>query len=114
MVDKPASPWYYAGVTGGIVNTTPATMTPAAVANQRYFMTNLQFLNSAATLSEIVITDSTDSIVRWRGVANASMTAMAWIEFDPPLQSLPNSTLTVTLLTTATATRVSAQGFIDP
>lgn len=113
MVDKPASPWYYAGVTGGIVNTTPVTITPAAVAGQRYFMTNIQFQNSAAVASEIVITDSTDAIVRWRGYVNASQTSPGWFTFDPPIQSLANSTLTVTLLTTATATRVSAQGFID-
>jgi len=113
MVDKPASPWYYAGATGGITNTTAVVVTPAAVPGQRYFLTNLQYMNSAATASEIVIRNTSDSAVRWRGYANASMTSPGWFTFDPPLQSLANDTLEVVMLTTATATRVSAQGFID-
>lgn len=112
MVDKPASPWYYAGATGGITNTTAVDLTPAAVAGQRYFLSNLQYANSA-TASEIVIQDSTGPTVIWRGYAPTGGQEF-WIEFDPPLQSVANSKLQVVMVTTASATRVSAQGFIDP
>jgi hypothetical protein len=80
MVTKPASPWYYAGATGGITDTTAVTVSAAAVSGQRNFLSGLQYLNTS----------------------------------DPPLQSVPNSTLQVKMVTTGTATRVSAQGFIDP
>lgn len=114
MVDKPASPWYYAGVTGGITDTTAVDLTPSGVAGQRYFLTNLQYTNKSATASEIIIRDSTGPTTVWRGYAGASQTQPTWIEFDPPLQSLANSKLQVAMVTTATATIVSAQGFIDP
>lgn len=113
MVDKPASPWYYAAATGGITNNTAVVITPSAVSGQRYFLTNLQYHNTAAVASEIVIRNTSDSAVRWRGYANAAMTSSGWVFFDPPLQSLANDTLEVLMVTTATATRVSAQGFQD-
>jgi hypothetical protein len=113
MVDKPASPWYYAGATGGITNTTAVVVTPAAQAGQRYFLTNIQYQNSAAIASEMVIRNTTGSVVLWRGYVNAAQTSAGWYTFDPPLQSLANDTLEVVMLTTATATRLSCQGFID-
>jgi hypothetical protein len=113
MVDKPASPWYYAGATGGITNNTAVVVTPAAVAGQRYFLTNLQFANTSATASEIVIRQTTGSAVLWRGYANATTGNQNWVEFDIPLQSLANDTLEVLMVTTGTATRVSCQGFLD-
>lgn len=112
MVDKPASPWYYAGATGGITNTTAVTITPAAVAGQRYFLSNLQYANTG-TASEICIQQTTGPTIIWRGNAPTGGQE-TWIEFDPPLQSLANDTLQVVMVTTASATRVSAQGFIDP
>jgi len=113
MVDKPASPWYYAGATGGITNTTAVVITPAAVAGQRYFLSNLQFANTSITASEIVIRNTTGSVVLWRGYASATIGTQNWVEFDPPLQSLANDTLEVVMVTTGTATRVSAQGILD-
>lgn len=112
MVDKPASPWYYAGATGGIIDTTAVDVTPAAVSGQRYFCTGIQYANTG-TASEIIIQDSTGPTTIWRGYAPTGG-AMAYIEFDPPLQSVANSKLQVKMVTTASATRVSAQGFIDP
>jgi hypothetical protein len=112
MVDKPASPWYYAGATGGIVDTTAVDITPAGVAGQRYFLSNLQYANTG-TASEIVIQSKAGPTIIWRGYAPAGGVE-TWIEFDPPLQSPANDALQVKMVTTASATRVSAQGFIDP
>lgn len=114
MVTKPASPWYYAGATGGITDTTAVDLTPAGVSGQRYFLSALQYLNTSATASEIVIQKKTGTAVVWRGHAPASMTFPASIVFDPPLQGLADDTLQVKMVTTSTATIVSAQGFIDP
>lgn len=113
MVDKPASPWYYVGATGGIVDTTAVDLQAVASATgQKYWLTNLQFANSA-TASEITILNKTGSVVLWRGYAPTGG-AFSWVEFDPPLQSLAADILQVKMVTTASATRVSAQGFIDP
>lgn len=112
MVDKPASPWYYAGATGGITDTTAVALVAAAGAGIRNFLTHLQYTNTAAVASEIVVKNGTTII--WRGYAPASMTVPVDIEFDPPLQSSANAALNVAMITTATATIVSAQGFQDP
>ena len=111
-MDKPASAWYYAGATGGITDTTAVTITPAAVTGQKYWLCSLEF-NNTATASEIIVQNTTGSVVLWRGYAPTGG-ALNWIAFDPPLQSLANDTLQVKMVTTASATRVSAQGFIDP
>src|SRR6185503_2946235 len=104
----------YAGATGGITDTTAVTVSAAAVSGQRNFLSGLQYLNTSATASEIIIQDSTGPATVWRGYAPASGTQLQTINFDPPLQSVPNSTLQVKMVTTGPATRVSAQGFIDP
>src|SRR5215469_10015189 len=100
MVDKPASPWYYAGVTGGITTNTAVTITPAAVAGQRYFLTAIQFINTSATGSEVVVQQTTGPTVIWRGYAAASALKSEDLNFDPPLQSLANDTLQVLVVTT--------------
>ena len=111
MVDKPASPWYYAAPTGGLTDNTSHTLT-AGVTNQRNFLTALQFNNAGTTASEIVILDN--ATVIWRGYAPASAAHGEEANFDPPLQSSKGNALNVQMVTTGSATRVSAQGFIDP
>lgn len=117
----PASPWTYASATGGITNTTAVQLVAgvsvampngAANAKQRNFLSALQYHNSAATASEITVLDG--STVIWRGYAPASMTYPALVEFPVALQSSPGNALNVQMGTTATATRVSAQGFTQP
>lgn len=105
----PAAFWNYAGLTGGIINTTDVGVKAAAGAGVRNYLAGLQFKNTSAVASEIVIKDG--STVIWRGHAGASMTAMEVVTFDPPLRGSANAALNVTLLTTATATIVSAQGY---
>jgi hypothetical protein len=104
-----ASRWHYAGVTGGITDTSDVALAAAAGAGIRNYLTAIQFKNISATASEIVVKDG--STVIWRGHAGASMTAMERIVFPVPLKGTANTALNVALLTTATATIVSAQGF---
>jgi hypothetical protein len=105
----PASQWNYAGATGGIVNTTAVALKAASGAGVRNYLTGVQYFNSAAVASEIEIRDG--STVIWRGFVPASMTVPVQINFTVPLRGTANTALNVALATTATATRVSAQGY---
>lgn len=105
----PASRWQYAGATGGIVNTTAVALNAAAGAGIRNYVTSVQYFNSAAVASEIEIRDG--STVIWRGYVPASMTAPVAVQFASPLRGSANTAVNVALATTATATRVSAQGY---
>ena len=104
-----ASRWNYAGATGGITNTTAVALNAAAGAGLRNYVVGIQYFNSAAVASEIEIRDG--STVIWRGFVPASMTAPVNITFQVPLRGSANTAINVALATTATATRVSAQGY---
>lgn len=105
----PASTWQYAGATGGIVNTTAVPISAAAGAGVRNYVVACQFLNSSAVASEIVIKDGTTII--WRGYAPATMPTPAQVTFPIPLRGTANTAMNVAMVTTATATVVSCQGF---
>lgn len=105
----PGSRWQFAGATGGIVNTTAVALNAAAGAGVRNYVSAIQYFNSAAVASEIEIRDG--STVIWRGFVPASMTLPAAVNFDVPLRGTANTAMNVALATTATATRVSAQGY---
>jgi hypothetical protein len=103
------SAFQFAGATGGITNTSDVAIAAAAGAGIRNYLQTIWFKNTAATASEIVIKDG--STVIWRGHVGASMTVGEFVRFDPPLRGTANTALNVALLTTATATIVSAQGY---
>lgn len=105
----PGSRWNYAGATGGIVNTTAVPLSAAAGAGVRNYVAAVQYFNSAAVASEIEIRDG--STVIFRGFVPASMTVPVQIVFPVPLRGTANTAMNVALGTTATATRVSAQGY---
>lgn len=113
MVTQPyamsASRFQYAGASGGITNTGDVALAAAGGAGIRNYLTGLQYQNTSAVASEIVIKDG--STVIWRGVASANMTAMANLSFAVPLKGTANTALNVAMITTASATVVSAQGF---
>ena len=111
MAEKLASPIYYSSLTGGITTVTPDTIA-GGLAGFRNFLSGLQYANKSATASEIVVLDN--ATVIWRGYAPASATNTTNVVFDPPLQTVSNSPLKVGMVTTATATVVSAQGFQAP
>lgn len=105
----PASRWQYAGATGGIVNTTAVALNAAAGAGIRNYVAACQFFNSAAVASEIEIRDGVTVI--WRGYVAASMVTPELVSFPLPLRGTANTAINVAMGTTATATRVSCQGF---
>lgn len=108
----PASRWQYAGATGGIVNTTAVPIAVAGATGIRNYVAACQFFNSAATASEIEIRDG--STVIWRGYVAASMVAPELVTFPVPLRGTAATAMNVAMGTTATATRVSCQGYASP
>lgn len=108
----PEQDWAYAGVTGGITNTSDVVLAAAAGAGLRNYCTAIQLFNSSATATEVVIKDGTTVI--WRGRVGASMTNPVPITFPTPLKSSANAALNFACITTATATIVSAQGYVAP
>jgi hypothetical protein len=104
------STWQYAGAAGGITDTADVAVKASAGALIRNYMTSLQYLNTSAVASEIVVKDGATII--WRGYAPAAMTVPVNITFPQPLRGSAATALNVAMITTATATRVSAQGFV--
>ncbi|WP_343518096.1 hypothetical protein [Sphingomonas sp.] len=103
----------YASPTGGLTDDAVDIFYAVPPATgQRGYCGSLQFCNGSATPSEIVIQTASASGVIWRGYAPASMTETASVVFDPPLQGGDGGLLYVKMVTTGTATRVSAQGYI--
>lgn len=113
MVSQPyartASRWQYAGVTGGITDTSDVALAAAGAAGIRNYVTSIQYHNTSAVASEIVVKDG--STVIWRGVAPATMAFPAVVPFPVPLKGTAATAMNVAMVTTATATVISAQGF---
>lgn len=107
----PASTWNYAAASGGITDTTAVTIKAAAGSGIRIYLSSLQVFNSAATASEFSIRDGSSGTVLFRGYAAASMITPSIYSFDPPLRGTANTLMEVVMATTATATRINAQGW---
>lgn len=101
--------WSYAGASGGITNTSDVAVKAAAGASVRNYISGIQFKNTAAVASEIVIKDG--STVLWRGHVSASMSVSDGYTFNPPLRGTANTAVNVAMLTTSTATIVNVQGY---
>lgn len=102
-----SSSWQYAGAAGGITDTNDVAIA-AASPGQRQYLTSIQYANTGVA-SEIVVKDG--SAVIWRGYAPATTGAEVVVPFSVPLRSSINTALNVAMITTASATRVSAQGY---
>ncbi len=100
--------WAYASATGGITTSAATAMMAAGGAGVRNYLHGIQFKNTSATASEIVVLDG--ATVIWRAHVSASMTIGDSGKFDPPLRGTANTALNVQLLTAGTATIVSAHG----
>lgn len=105
---SPASGIVFASPTGGFTDTADHAVM-AAAAGLRNYLTGLQFANTG-TASEIVIKDGASTVL-WRGYALATTGAMSTLSFSPPLRGSVNTAMNVAMITTASATRVSAQGY---
>jgi hypothetical protein len=109
----PELEWKYAGVTGGITDTSTVALSAAGASGIKNYLTALQYLNASAVASEIVVLDGASTVI-WRGYAPALMTQEASITFPSPLGGTAATAMNVAMVTTGTATRVSAQGYQAP
>lgn len=89
------------GTTNGVLK--------SAAANTITYLTGVQFINTSATATEVVIKDN--STVIWRGFAPANMTNMTCIQFATPLETTVNTALNFACITTGSNTYVSGQGY---
>jgi hypothetical protein len=103
--------WTYAAASGGITNTTAATMKAAAGAGVRVCLTGIQVINSHATVStEVVVRDGASGTVVHRGYAQAAGGGYA-VNFDVPICGTANTLMEVADITTGAAVYVNAQGY---
>jgi hypothetical protein len=115
VVTKPHSvlgaTWTYAAASGGITNTTAATIKAAAGAGVRNCLTGIQVINGHATVStEVVVRDGASGTVVHRGFAQAAGGGYA-ANFDVPICGTANTLLEAVPITTGSATYVNAQGY---
>ena len=111
---NPNQQWSYAAPAGGLVTQTAVTVKAAAGAGIRNYITDIQVVNSHATIStEITINDGAAGTVLWRGWLQAAGGGYS-IHFNTPLRGTANTLLEIDEITaTATAGVVfNAQGFV--
>lgn len=110
---NPANTWTYAAPAGGLVSTTGVTAKAAAGAGVRIYVTDVQVINSHATVStEVVINDGAAGTVLHRGWAQAAGGGYS-IHFAVPLRGTANTLLEIKEVSgTATAgVLVNLQGY---
>lgn len=101
--------WQYAAVTGGIINTTDVIVKAAAGASVRNYVTALQYRNTNAVATELVIKDGTTVI--WRVLAPANMASSEDVVFITPLKGTANTAVNVACITTGAAVYINLQGY---
>lgn len=108
---SPRAGWTYAAASGGITNTTAVTLIAAQGAGKCAYLQSLQVINAhASTGTEVIVkTGSTVLFRQWAGSGGNGFV----IDFDRPLASAANTSITVECGTTGTTTYVNAQGFVD-
>jgi hypothetical protein len=98
--------------TGTVTNTTDVAVKTAGASGIRNYVNGIQFQNTNATATEVVIKDGTTVI--WRGYAGANMTVMANISFDQPLRGTSATALNFACITTGANVIVNVQGYQAP
>lgn len=104
VIDKPYATaeldWVYAGVTGGIVNTTTAvTVKTAAGANIRNYVTGIHVAHDAlGAVTELAIRDGAAGTVLWRGKLQTTANEGFTVQFLTPLRGTANTLLEIVTL----------------
>ena len=110
---NPNQNWSYAAPAGGLVTTTAVTIKAAAGAGIRNYITDIQVVNSHATVStELIINDGAAGTVLWRGWLQAAGGGYS-IHFNTPLRGTANTLIEIDEITATGTTGVlfDAQGF---
>ncbi len=114
VMDTTNTPWSYVAASGGLTNTTAATIAPA-VAGFRNGLTNLQIASDALTAAtQIVVRDGANGTVLWRSKIQTLGLAPTTVTFKTPLMGSVNTLLEVALLTSPVTGAVyfNAQGYL--
>lgn len=98
--------------TGTLTTTADGVAKTAGASGIRNYVNGIQFQNTGATATQIVIKDGTTTI--WAGNATASMNLPASISFDQPLKGSSATALNVACLTTGANVLVNVQGYQAP
>ncbi len=105
----PEQDWQY-GSSTAVTNTTDVTLKAAGTAGIRNYVTAIQFVNTGATATVVVIKDG--STVIWAG--NAQQNVPITINFPTPLKGTAATALNFACLTTAANVYVAVQGYQAP
>ena len=104
--------WSYAAASGGITNTTAATMKAAAGSGIRVCLTSIDIENGHATVStEVVIKDGAGGTVIKRFWTQAAGGGISKV-FSTPLCGTANTLMEVVPITTGSAIYVNAEGYV--
>jgi hypothetical protein len=107
----PEADWQYA-CAAPVTVTTDQAVKAAGAAGVRNYMTNIQYMNTNATATEVVVKDG--STVIWRGYAPASMTTLIDVQFPTPLKGTAATAMNFACITTGANVYINAQGYIAP
>lgn len=111
----PLSLWNFAGIAGGIINTTVATTIAPAVSGLVNYLTGMGFsTDTLGAATEIVVRDGTGGTVIWRTKLQTTTLPYTHIEFKTPLKSTAGNLLEIVTLTATVSggVYVNAQGFV--
>lgn len=107
----PELSWQYATPSGTpITNTSDVAAKAAAAAGIRNYVTGFYAYNNSATASVIVVKDGSTVMFTGYLPANGSVN----VQFETPLRGTAATAVNVALITTATSTYISLQGFTSP
>lgn len=109
----PENTWSYAGISGGITNTSAATIKAAAAAGYRNYCANGDVTNPSAVASEFLLRDGAGGTILHRGYVEATAKRTPLV-FTPPLRGTAATLMEVVMLTTGTQTYFNFQGWIAP
>lgn len=106
----PETDWSFAGVTGGIINTTDVVVKVAGAAGIRNYVTGMDISNASATVAtEVVIKDGATTVL-WRGKL-ASNAPTIELTFPTPLKGTAATAINVACIATGAAIYFNAQGY---
>lgn len=113
LVNKPYSiPEYDFQYSGTLTTTTAAAIKAAGAAGIRNYLTALQYQNTNATASTVIILDGASAIATFN--APASMAQPAIITFPTPLKGTAATALNINCGTTGASILANAQGYQAP
>ena len=102
----PEVSWQYTGV---LTTTTAAAARAAGAAGIRNYVSSLQFQNTSATATTVLVLDGATTIAQFNAPAN--MAAPAVVTFSSPIRGTAATALNVNCGTTAANVLINVQGF---